>query len=249
MLRVESRKMAGATELIAALSALFGADFHAWALAWARVLPVLILVPAFGLSAVALPIRVLFAATLAVAIAPAISVVPLEPAPFLVALGRETLRGVPLALATSALLWAAIMAGGLADNLRGGRETADLPLFDEPLPAFSVLFGMLVALAFLESGGAERLALALAAPRSDITFAVAVERLVQAVSLAVAIAAPLLAGSVLLEIAGAFVARAAAPAYVLPLLAPLRSLGVLCICLFALERVVELLVILAASAV
>jgi flagellar biosynthetic protein FliR len=241
--------MAGASELFDALAALLGADFRAWALAWARVLPVLILVPAFGLSAVALPIRILLGATLAVAIAPAVGVVPLEPAPFLVALGGEVLRGLPLALATSALLWAAIMAGGLADNLRGGRESADVALFDEPLPAFSVLFGMLVAIAFLESGGAERLALALSAPRSDVTFAAAAERLVRALNLAVAIAAPLLAGSVLIEIAGAFVARAAAPAYVLPLLAPLRSLGVLAICLFGLERLVELLVILAASAV
>jgi type III secretory pathway component EscT len=241
--------MAGTTELTSALTALFGADLRGFALAWARVLPVVVLVPAFGLSAVALPIRVTLGAAIAVANTPAIVAVPADSAPLFVALGREALRGLPLALATSALLWAAMMAGGLADNLRGGRESAELPLFDEPLPAFSVLFGLLVAIAFLESGGAERLALALAAPPAEgHTFALAVERLVRAVSLAVAIAAPLLAGSVLLEIAGAFVARAAAPAYVLPLLAPLRSLGVLCLCLLALERIVELLALLGARA-
>jgi type III secretory pathway component EscT len=241
--------MPGFYELGDALAELLGGDVRGLALAWARVLPVVILVPAFGLSAVAMPIRVALALSLAVSIAPALRGLPVDSAPLWVALGREALSGLPLALATSALLWAAIMAGGLADNLRGGRENAELPVFEEPLPALSTLFGLLVAMAFLETGGAERLALALAEPRLDVGFAVAAERLARAVSLAVAIAAPVLAGSVLIEIAAAFVARAATPAYVLPLIAPLRSLAVLCVCWLALERMVELFVILAASAV
>jgi len=236
-------------ELVLALTTLWGGDFRGFALAWARVLPVVILVPAFGLSAVALPIRVALAATLALSIAPALRSLPPDTAPLFVALGREALVGLPLALATSGLLWAAVMAGGLADNLRGGRENAELPLFEEPLPALSALLGLLMAIAFLETGGAERLAAALSEPRQTVTFAIAAERLARAVSLAVAIAAPLVAGSMLIEIAAAFVARAAAPAYVLPLIAPLRSLAILCVCWLALDRLVELFVILAASAV
>lgn len=240
--------MSGMQDLAAALSELWGADFRAWALAWARVLPVLLLVPAFGLSAVAVPIRVTLAATLALSIAPGLSRVEGGAGVFWVTFGREALAGLPIALATASVLWAAVMAGGLADNLRGGRESNEVALFDEALPALSTLLGLLVAIAFLETGGAERLVLALSEPRTSVTFAIAAERLVRAVSLAVAIAAPLLAGSVLIEVAGAFVARAASPAYILPLLAPLRSLAVLGLCWLALDRMVELLVILAASA-
>lgn len=240
--------MAGMQELVGALSELWGADFRAWALAWARVLPVLILVPAFGLSAVALPIRALLGATLAVSIAPGLSHVAADGAPLWVAFGREVLVGLPIALATSSLLWAAVMAGGLADHLRGGSESTELPVFEEALPPLSTLFGLLAAVAFLETGGAERLVLALSEPSSRVTFAAAAEKLARAVSLAVAIAAPLLAGSVLIELAGALVARAAAPAYVAPLLAPLRSLALLFLCWLALDRLVELVAILAASA-
>jgi type III secretory pathway component EscT len=241
--------MPGLSELVSVLTELWGGDFRGFVLAFARALPVLILVPVFGLSAVAAPIRITLAATLALSIAPALRSLALDDAPLLVALGRELLRGLPLALATSAVLWAAVMAGGLADNLRGGHEQGELLLFDEPLPALSALFGLLSAVAFLETGGAERLALALSEPRLALGFSAAVERLVRAVNLAVAIAAPLLAGSMLIEIASAFVARAAAPAYVLPLIAPLRSLAVLGVCWLSLDRLFELLVILAASAV
>jgi type III secretory pathway component EscT len=234
-------------ELASALAELLGADFRGWALAWARVLPVVLLVPAFGLNAVALPIRIALAAALAVSIAPALRALPIDDVPFFVALAREATRSLPLALSTSALLWAAMMAGGLADNLRGGRETAELLPFGEALPVLSAAFGLLVAVAFLETGGAQRLALALSEPSSGVTFAAAAERLARSVSLAVAIAAPVLAGSALIEVAGAFVARAAAPAYVGPLIAPLRSLAVLCICWLALDRMVELFVVLAAA--
>jgi hypothetical protein len=111
-----------------------------------------------------------------------------------------------------------------------------------------VLLGLLVALGFLETGGVERLATALAEPRLHASFAVAAERLTSSVGIAVAIAAPLVVGSILLEMASAFVARAASPAYVAPLVAPMRSLGLLCVVWLALNRIVELLVVLAAKA-
>jgi len=240
--------MPALVEWSAALQALLGDDPLAWALAWARALPLLVIVPAFGLGGVAAPIRVALAFGIAGCIAPALHGSVATGVPYWLALLREAASGVPVALGTAAILWAAVMAGGLIDNLRGGRESADLSVQGEPSTLFGAMFGLLAALGFLETGGASRVASALAEPRLHTTFAVAAERLSESVGIAVAVAAPLVVGSLLIELAGAFVARAASPAYVVPLIAPLRSLGVLFVVWLALDRVVELLVVLASRA-
>src|SRR5262245_53084223 len=167
--------MPSLTELLAAVERLYGADGRAFLVAWARALPLVTIVPAFGLSAVALPIRVVLGATMAVAVAPALSGVATAQTALVPLLLTEAARTLPLALATAALLWAAVMAGGLVDNLRGARESAELPLLDEPGAPFSALFGLLMAIAFLETGGASRLAAALAEPRLGSTWAVGAE--------------------------------------------------------------------------
>lgn len=230
--------------LLDALRAL-GGDPRAWALAWARALPVLIIVPAFGLGGLSAPTRVALSLGMALSIAPALHAVAAPGIPFALALLGEAARTLPLALGTAAILWAAVMAGGVIDNLRGERSSVELPVLDESSTPFGALFGLLAALGFLESGGAARLASLLAEPRLQGSFAVAAERLAQSVGVAVAIAAPLVVGSVLIEIAAAFVARAASPAYIVPLVAPVRSLGVLFVLWLVLDRIVELLVALA----
>lgn len=234
-------------ELLDTVSQLLGSDLRSFVLAWARVLPVLTLVPVFGLTAVAVPIRIALGATMAAAIAPALATRGDDGTPLWFAILREAAAGVPVALATAVIVWVAVMVGGLADNLRGGRESVEVPLLEEPGSPLSVLLGLFVSLAFLQTGGAERLASLLSEPRLLVTWAVAAERLAQSVGLATAIATPLLAGSVLLEVTGAFIARAASPAYVLPLLAPLRSLGILLLVWVSLDRMVELLVLLASG--
>lgn len=234
--------------LLAALKELSGVDPRAYALAWARVLPVVVLVPAFGLSGVAAPVRVMLALGMAGTVAPALRAVPATGMLLWLECAGEALRAVPFALGTAAILWAALMAGGLADNLRASRDTVELPVFDESTTPFGALFGLLVALGFLETGGAERLVSALAEPRLHTSFAIAAERLAASVGIAVGVAAPLIAGSVLIELAAALVARSASPAYVAPVLAPLRSLGVLLVACVALDRMVELLVLLASHA-
>jgi type III secretory pathway component EscT len=205
------------------------------------------IVPAFGLAAVAVPIRVVLGATMAVAVAPQLRAVAATDSPLALLLVTEALGSLPLALATAALLWAAVMAGGVVDNLRGARESAELPLLDEPGTPFSALFGLLMAIAFLEAGGASRLALALAEPRLGATWAVAAERLSHAVGLAVALAAPLAIGSVLVELTAGLITRAASPAFVLSLLAPLRSLALLVLVWLSLDRIVEMFVLLAST--
>jgi type III secretory pathway component EscT len=239
--------MPGLAELLAVVERTYGVDGRSFLVAWARALPVVTVVPAFGLAAVAVPIRVVLGATMAVAVAPQLRAVAAADVPLPLLLVTEAARTVPLALATSALLWAAVMAGGLVDNLRGARENAELPLLDEPGAPFSALFGLLMAIAFLETGGASRLAVALSEPRLAATWAVGAERLSHAMGLAVALAAPLAIGSVLVELTAGLIARAASPAFVLSLLAPLRSLALLVLVWLSLDRIVELFVVLAAA--
>jgi type III secretory pathway component EscT len=230
-----------------ALNALAGPELRAWSLAWVRALPIVTIVPAFGLAAVALPIRLGLAAALALAAVPALRPMAADGSPFVVALLREAAAGLPVAIGSAAILWAAVMAGGLADDLRGGREAPELPLLDEPLPPLSALFGLFAAVGFIEVGGMARLAQALAAPALQTTWASAAERLAASIGIAVAIAAPLVVGALLVEIANALVARSASPAYVLPLLAPLRSVAVLTVLWVSFDRMAELVVVLQAS--
>jgi type III secretory pathway component EscT len=103
---------------------------------------------------------------------------------------------------------------------------------------------MFAAIGFIEVGGVARLASALATPELHATWAEVAARLSACIGLAVAIAAPLVAGSALIEIAGALMARAASPAFVLPVLAPLRSLAVLAVVWVSFDRMAELVVVL-----
>jgi type III secretory pathway component EscT len=234
-------------DLVAPLVALEIADLRAFALAWARALPLVTIIPVFGMPAVAAPIRLGFAVALAVSAAPALRPLADGSSPFVLALLREAAAGLPVALGAAALLWATVMAGGLADNLRGGRESLELPWLDEPASPLAGLFGLFVAVAFLEVGGAARVAAVLVEPELRTTWAAGAERLAASIGLAVAIAAPLVAGSLLVEIAGALVARSASPAFVLPLLAPLRSLALLAVVWVSFDRIAELVVLLQAA--
>jgi hypothetical protein len=61
------------------------------------------------------------------------------------------------------------------------------------------------------------------------------------VQIAVAVAAPLLAASIVVEVAGALVARAASPAHLHALLAPARSLLLLSATALLLDRIAHVL--------
>jgi type III secretory pathway component EscT len=209
----------------------------------------LTLVPAFGLSALPASTRAALGLALAVSIAPALEPAQLS-APLGVGLLLEAARGLPVALAAAGVLWAAGMAGGLADNLRGARETQALPLVDEETSPLGALLSLLVALLFLEGGGAARIA-------SALTSKVEIDRgllwrvtvgLTHSVELALAIAAPIIAVSIVLELANALIARSASPAHVVALLAPLRSLLILAAFALLFERMSVLLALVAAHA-
>jgi flagellar biosynthesis protein FliR len=224
-----------------------GVEPRAWALGFARAIPTVTLVPAFGLSAVPPPTRLVLGLSLGLCIAPALAGRADVGGIFVVALGREVMLGLPVALLAALVTYVATMAGGLVDDLRGARETVTLPVLPEQLPPISVLFGLLSAIAFLELGGAARVVAALAAPLPVARFSwpTVVRALAGSVDLAFAIAAPLAVASVLLEAASALIARAATPAFIGPVLAPLKSVVLLGVLALVLERIAELLALVA----
>jgi len=232
--------------LLDALAAAFtahGVDPRAWALGFARATPAVTLVPAFGLSAVPAQTRLTLGLALGLCIAPALSAEVGSGGPFLLALAREAFVGLPVALLASLSIYTAAMAGGLVDDLRGGRESVTLPSLPDAAPPVAVLFSLLASIAFLETGGAARVAAALSSPllSSRFSWAAVSQALAGSVELAFAIAAPLAVASVLLEAASALLARAATPAFIGPVLAPLKSLALLALLALVFERVSELL--------
>jgi hypothetical protein len=68
------------------------------------------------------------------------------------------------------------------------------------------------------------------------------------IGVAFAIAAPLVVAAVLLEAASALIARAATPAFITPVIAPLKSVALLAVLALVFERIAELVAVLAGSA-
>ncbi len=229
--------------------ATLGVDLRGWALAWARVTPALTLVPAFGLNALPAPTRAALGLALALSIAPSLAPAQLS-APFAVGLLFEAARGLPVALAAAGALWAAGMAGGLTDNIRGARETQALPILDDDTSPLGALLSLLVALLFLESGGAARVAAALASNAAishGVLWQVALG-LTHSIEIALAVAAPVVAVSIVVEVANALIARSATPAHISALLAPLRSILILVAFALLFERMTTLLAEIATRA-
>jgi flagellar biosynthetic protein FliR len=229
--------------------AAWGLDLRGWALAWARVAPSLTLVPAFGLNALPMETRAALGLALAVSIAPSLEPAQLS-APFAMALLFEAARGLPVALAASGALWAAGMAGGLTDNLRGAREGQALPIVDEEATPLGALLSLLVSLLFLESGGAARVAAALgsnATVSHGVLWRVSLG-LTHSIELALAVAAPIVAVSIIIEVASALISRAATPAHISAVLAPLRSILILVAFALLFERMTGLFAEIAARA-
>jgi type III secretory pathway component EscT len=219
-------------------------DLQAIGLAWARVAPTIALVPAFGLRALPVAARGILGIALAAAITPALApIVEVRSAtPWLVLALEQIVLGLPVALAAAVPLWAATMAGGLVDSLRGAQEGSGLAVVEGRASSFGVLLSLVASTVFLSTGGPARVATALAetALPADPLLGAA-NTLVAGIGLAVAIGGPLLAAAVVLELAFAFIARAASPAQVHALLAPLRALGLLAIAAVVLERIATLI--------
>lgn len=217
-----------------------GLDLRALGLGWARAAPVVAIVPAFGLRAVPAPVRAIMGLAMAAAIAPSVGADPsMASRGWLAALGVSFAQGLPIAIAAAIPLWAATMAGGVIDAVRGTSETVSMPPIEGRPTPLGVPMALLASTIFLGTGGPARVASALASP-SQVPGSMALMRasldLASGVNIALAVAAPVLASSIVIEIGAALVARAAAPAQIHALLAPMRSLGILAITAFLLDR-------------
>src|SRR5262249_53913072 len=138
-------------ELLAQITRQSEAPLEAVGLGWARALPAVTLVPAFGLGAIPAPVRAALGLSIGLCIAPAREPLTRAPdMPFALAFAEELAKGLPVALLAALALWTAAMVGGLTDNLRGGRETLALPNVDADDTPLGALLSMLVSILFLE---------------------------------------------------------------------------------------------------
>lgn len=229
-------------EVLARALADAGVDLARLGLAWARVAPTVAIVPAFGLRALPAPARAVLALALAASLAPGMAPAAVGPGAWPLALLGEVLRGLPVALAAAIPLWAATMAGGLADSLRGAGQAQPVAVVEERASPLGLLLSLFASATFLALGGPAHVLAVLASPPADTPMLLgAVRTVLGGVGLAVALAAPLLGGAVVLEVTFALVARAASPTQVGALVAPLRSVAVLALAVLALEAMARLL--------
>ncbi len=219
-----------------------GIDLGALGHTWARVLPVVVLVPAFGLRALPASARAVIALALAAAIAPATALVHPAYAPDgdIQRLVSDVVRGLSLAVATAVPLWAATMAGGVIDALRAAPEAASAPVVEGRATALGVPLSILASVLFLAGGGAGRVVATLARPDAGGTpVALAARDAADGITLAVALGAPVLIATVVVDVGAALLARAATPAPTSALVAPLRALVVLVVVALGIDRIAE----------
>ena len=112
-----------------------------------------------------------------------------------------------------------------------------MPTVEGRATPLGVLFSLLAATIFLGTGGPAHVVGALASSPPELGDGVtrAAADIAAGIGIAVAMAAPLLAASIIVEIAGALVARAASPAQLHAFLAPIRSLALLMLTALLLE--------------
>lgn len=217
-------------------------DFGRLALAWARAMPSILLVPAFGLRALPPPARAVLGLAFAGCIFPAVPPAGRAEPPWMLRAVLEAFHGLPVAIAAAVPLWAATMAGGVADALRGAQEPPSPPVVEGHPTPLGIPMSLLASTLFLRGGGPGRVVEALAMrPWTQDPIARAANDLSAGVSLAVALGGPVLAASVVVEIAAALTARAASPAQVHALLAPLRALAALTVMALVLGRLASAL--------
>lgn len=209
-------------------------DLAAFVLGWARALPTVILVPAFGLWLLPLSVRALLGASLAVCLAGAMGGDPsVAPASIALAAAHEIVIGVPIAVVASASVWAAVVLGGLADQASGTVSRARAPAFPGPL---SFLLGLAACVAFLEAWGVERLVESLSSPGATT----ALGALTAGLDIGITVAVPILVVAFLVDAALLLAMREAPSLRGLPT-SPLRAAAVLVVLAALLDGVLEAL--------
>ncbi len=218
----------GLLETILSLASEQRFDLVALARSWARALPAITLVPVFALRGLPAPFRFMIAILIAACVAPAWpSLSETGGASWPLVLVEEVLRGIPIGIAAAVPLYALSMAGGLVDHVRGTQESLSAPWGEAKGGVVSTLFSLLAGILFFGTGGPARLALALMNAPGVPDLRALVGTLLMGVSIALTLAAPLLAAAFVLDVAAALVAKAAQPAPIQPLTQPLKAAGLM----------------------
>jgi type III secretion protein T len=229
---------ASVLEVVARAFAGAGIDLASLGHAWLRLLPIVVLVPAFGLRALPGAARAVLGLAFATAIAPALGIVAAGPGAWL----EDLVHGLSVATAAAVPLWAATMTGGLIDTLRGAPQSGSAPVVEGRASALGVPLSILASALFLASGGPARAVAAVARPSLDASPVLrAAHDLTEGVTLAVALGAPVLLASVVVEVGLALIARTATPASSNVLVAPVRSIAILVILGLSVDRMAEAL--------
>ncbi len=169
MAPVTSTAPTALVQLVDAAFRAHGVDLARVGMAWARAVPAVTLVPAFGLRAVPPQTRAVLALALAGSIFPAVagssSLAP--DGPVWVGLLEQVAAGLPVAVAAAVPLWAATMAGGVADTVRGSSATVDAPTVEGTPSPSGALLSLLASTLFFATGGPARIAAALTTPSAE----------------------------------------------------------------------------------
>lgn len=216
--------------------------------AWARTAAVVTIVPAFGLRSTPAPMRVAMALLIGACVAPALATEASGDA-YALQLVSSVARGVPIAIAAAIPMWTATMIGGVVDSLRGASDTVTIPSVEGQASGSGALLSLVTSAIFLGTGGPSRVAMAIAKSFSaqQIGFAKAAIDLTSGIEVAIAVAGPVIAASVVLEIGAALIARSSSPTQIHVLLAPLRSFGILAIFALCFDRIAHLLALFSQS--
>ena len=206
-----------------ALVGWLGVELVPLTLAFARVFPALVLLPIFAARLMPVSARAALSFALAILILPGVRLQDTLSHRLPVELGYQALLGLPPALSAAAFLWAAGMTGAVIDDVRG-QSQGQARILEQSTPV-GTLTGLFAAVGFLQLGGVDRLAGALLdADRAVHTpFLRAAHNIVAGVDVALALAAPVLALVVVVDVAGGLVAKAAAPAHIQQLWTPVRA--------------------------
>src|SRR6202035_926110 len=119
-------------------------------------------------------------------------------------------------------------------------EQVSAPVVEGRSTPLGALLSILASAIFLAGGGAARVVAAVARPETASNpVLVAAHDLVAGITLAVALGAPVLVASIVIDVTAALLARTAAPARVGALLAPVRALVVLVVLAVSVDRIAE----------
>jgi flagellar biosynthesis protein FliR len=183
---------------------------------------------------------------LALALAPSIPASALaggEPWPLV--LLAALMRGIPLAIVASVSLWAAMVAGGVADTAVGSARFRPAPATLGPrVTPLSTLLGLLASIAFFETGGASRVVERLSSGGGP-GLQGAVQDLAAGIALGVGVGAPFLVAVAVVDVAISVATQDRPAVFPESVFAPLRALVLLIGAAALFERVAEATVVFA----